>query len=123
MKAASIPASIAVAWLLLSVAAGAATVHTPPLTRGTSGTFICNVANASTKTREVVVAILDPQGDEVNAPVPASLSPGQLFSVSNAGATGGRSCRVEVKGPRKSVRVSLYVVDANGDPTAAVSGQ
>jgi hypothetical protein len=109
---------------VLATAGGAraAAVHTPPLSRGTDGTFVCNVANASTKPREIVISIIDPLGEVVAGTLPSVLGPGQLLSASE-NSTGGRSCRVDVKGSSKTVRVSLYVLDANGNPMAAVQGQ
>jgi hypothetical protein len=121
MHAAPILLALVVA-LAPAGSARAAAVHTPPLSRATDGTFVCNVANASTKPREVVISILDPLGEVVAATLPSVLDPGQLLSV-NQNSIGGRSCRVDVKGGRNTVRVSLYVLDANGNPTAAVQGQ
>jgi hypothetical protein len=122
MRTASTLVSLVVGLLALAGSAGAATLRTGPLARGTSGPFVCDVANASTKPREVVISILNPAGDVVIATTPTVLTPGQLLSTSNT-AVGGRSCRVDVKGARKTVRVSFYVLEVDGNPTAVVQGQ
>jgi hypothetical protein len=104
-------ASLMLASLLLRAASAAATtVTTPQLAVASPGYFFaCYVLNVSKKTVEVSIQILRSNGEVLGLQEPLLLGTGENILVTNSGAPDPAiaHCRVDYKGPKGALRVSL----------------
>ena|SRR5262245_54431120 len=99
--------------LVLTGAAHATTLFTPPLVPDGDNLLDCYIVNVGDKARAVTIAVLNREGEAVVPPVEVTLNPGEekvaTAQASDTASDAPRYCQFVVEGGRSNYRASALV--------------
>ena len=97
--------------VLVTEAAQAATIFTPPVIPDDDGTFFCLATNVSTRTLIVTFDVFDFDGG-TSGHFGFTVPPLETRAAPGHGASGDRVCRITVDGSRSMIRASVEVLSS-----------
>ena len=105
-------------FVILSAAAHAVTISTPPVIPDDDGSFFCLATNVSSRTLNMVFEVFDMNGG-LSRRIGLTVPP--LHTRAAPGASTDRFCRISVDGGRTSIRASVEVLSSSSAIEAVYS--